>query len=198
MHYQQPSITLASSSQYRQALLNKFGIAFTAIAPNIDESALPNEDPVALVSRLAKKKAKTVAQHCDATLIIASDQVACLHDTILTKPGNAANAFIQLPQCSGQTVTFYTSLVVYNTQTKEMDIEVEPYIVGFKTLSDEQIRGYIDKEQPFACAGSFKCEGLGIALFSFLKGKDFNTLIGLPMMALSRLLAKHNIDVLTC
>lgn len=195
MSPQQPLI-LASSSKYRQGLMHKLGLKFDSIAPDIDETPENDEGPAALVSRLAKQKALAVAEKHPNALIIASDQVACLNDSILTKPYTVENAHAQLTRCSGQTVTFYTSLAVYNGPAETMDIIVEPYIVGFKTLTDEQIAFYIEQEKPLDCAGSFKCEGLGIALFSFLNGKDFNTLIGLPLIELTRLLAKNGIDVL--
>lgn len=195
MSTQQPLI-LASSSKYRQGLMHKLGLKFNSIAPDIDETPENDEGPAALVSRLAKQKALAVAEKHPDALIIASDQVACLNDSILTKPYTVENAHAQLARCSGQTVTFYTSLAVYNGPAETMDIIVEPYIVGFKTLTDEQIAFYVEQEKPLDCAGSFKCEGLGIALFSFLNGKDFNTLIGLPLIELTRLLAKNGIDVL--
>lgn len=190
------NLILASSSKYRQDLLHKLGLKFDCIAPNIDETPELDEGPAALVSRLAKLKALAVGEKYTDALIIASDQVACLNEQILSKPLTVENAHAQLAQCSGQTVTFYTSLALYNANTQKMDIIVEPYTVGFKTLTDAQIAFYIEQEKPLDCAGSFKCEGLGIALFSFLKGKDFNTLIGLPLIELTRLLAKHDIDVL--
>ncbi len=192
----QQKLILASSSKYRQSLMHKLGLAFDSIAPHIDETPEHNEGPAALVSRLAKQKALAVAEKHSDAIIIASDQVACLNDSILTKPLTTPNAHAQLSRCSGQTVTFYTSLAVYNGPTNHMDIIVEPYIVGFKTLTDEQIAFYIEQEKPLDCAGSFKCEGLGIALFSFLNGKDFNTLIGLPLIELTRLLEKNGVDVL--
>lgn len=195
MSPQQPLI-LASSSKYRQGLMQKLGLKFDSIAPDIDETPENDEGPAALVSRLAKQKALAVAEKHPNALIIASDQVACLNDSILTKPYTVKNALAQLARCSGKTVKFYTSLAVYNGLAETMDIIVEPYIVGFKTLTDEQIAFYVEQEKPLDCAGSFKCEGLGIALFSSLDGKDFNTLIGLPLIELTRLLAKNGIDVL--
>ena len=195
MSPQQPLI-LASSSTYRQSLMQKLGLKFDSIAPDIDETPENDEGPAALVSRLAKQKALAVAEKHPNALIIASDQVACLNDSILTKPYTVKNAHAQLARCSGKTVKFYTSLAVYNGLAETMDIIVEPYIVGFKTLTYEQIAFYIEQEKPLDCAGSFKCEGLGIALFSSLDGKDFNTLIGLPLIELTRLLAKNGIDVL--
>lgn len=189
-------IVLASSSKYRRALMNQLGLRYDSVSPDIDESPLPNESPAALVHRLAYEKAARVVQHHPDAIVIASDQVACIENTILTKPGNRENAFAQLSQCSGQTVTFYTSLCVLDpTQNFEKTI-VEPFIVGFRTLSEAQINGYIDREQPFDCAGSFKSEGLGIALFKFLNGRDTNALVGLPLIELTSILFELGVDVL--
>ena len=146
--------------------------------------------------RLAYEKAKVVAARQPNAITIASDQVACIDNTILTKPGNRDNAIAQLSQCSGQTVTFYTSLCVLLPEQEFEKTIVEPFIVGFRDLTQEQIEGYVDREQPFDCAGSFKSEGLGIALFKFLNGRDTNTLVGLPLIELTAILFKLGVDVL--
>lgn len=189
-------IILASSSKYRHALLSQLGLAFDFVSPNIDETPNPNEAPEALVHRLAYEKAWVVGTQQPNAITIASDQVACIDDTILTKPGNRDNAVAQLTQCSGQSVTFYTSLCVILPEQGFEKTIVEPFIVGFRDLTQAQIECYVDNEQPFDCAGSFKSEGLGIALFTFLKGRDTNTLVGLPLIELTAILFELGVDVL--
>lgn len=183
-----PPIVLGSSSPFRRQLLEKLFEQFDFCSPDVDETPLPGESPLQLVQRLALKKAEAVAlQHPDA-LIIASDQVSVLDGTINGKPGNYENAFLQLKRSSGKQVTFYTSLCLYDAPHKQYQLDVEPFHVHFRTLNDEQIARYLKKERPFNCAGSFKSEGSGIALFSRLEGRDPNTLIGLPLIRLVEML----------
>lgn len=189
-------IILASSSKYRRTLLNQLGLSYDSVSPEIDETPAKDESPAALVHRLAYEKAKVVAVRQPNAITIASDQVACIDNTILTKPGNRDNAIAQLSQCSGQTVTFYTSLCVLLPEQEFEKTIVEPFIVGFRDLTQKQIEGYVDREQPFDCAGSFKSEGLGIALFKFLNGRDTNTLVGLPLIELTAILFELGVDVL--
>ncbi|WP_299006761.1 nucleoside triphosphate pyrophosphatase [uncultured Shewanella sp.] len=191
-----PAIILASTSPYRQALLNKLNIPFTPYDPNIDESPFDHELPEQLVQRLAEQKARSAKHTFDDGIVIGSDQVAVINGRIVGKPLSIDNAIQQLKQASGQSITFYTGLAVYNIKTQRMDSLVEPFIVHFRTLSQQQIEHYIHQEQPLHCAGSFKSEGLGIALFKRLEGKDPNTLIGLPLISLIDLLAKQGIDCL--
>lgn len=190
-------LILASSSPYRQQLLCKLGLAFTSESPKIDETAQPHESAEQLVSRLAVAKAKAIAQHHPQALIIGSDQVATLNHQIITKPGSHAQAVQQLQQASGQEVTFFTGLCVYNSANHRQQLSVDTYKVRFLTLSDQQIETYLRAEQPYNCAGSFKSEGLGITLFSNLEGKDPNSLIGLPLMELTRMLRQEGLDPLT-
>ncbi|MCF6765531.1 Maf family nucleotide pyrophosphatase [Thiotrichales bacterium 19S3-7] len=189
---------LASSSPYRKALLEKLQLTFRCISPDIDESPLPNEPPTQLVKRLAIQKAYTVSETTtsEECIIIASDQVATFNHQILGKPHTKENAIKQLTSFSEQCVSFYTSLCVLNTQTKQTIALVEPFNVYFRKLSASEIINYIDKEQPFNCAGSFKSEGLGISLFKKLDGDDPNTLIGLPLIRLCDCLREMSITVL--
>ncbi|MCC5878675.1 MAG: septum formation inhibitor Maf [Idiomarina sp.] len=184
----QRQLVLASSSPYRKALLERLGLHFSTCSPAIDESPLPDEDPQALVLRLAQQKAQAVAPRFPQGIMIASDQVAVLDTHILGKPGDTVNAHAQLSACSGRDVTFFTSLCVYDAQTQASECLVEPFTVGFRNLSDAEIHTYIKKEQPFDCAGSFKSEGLGISLFSYMRGDDPNSLIGLPLIQLLKIL----------
>lgn len=191
-----PTLILGSSSPFRAELLSKLNLAFSTASPDIDETPLDNETPFALVKRLAEQKAATIAKQHPNALIIGSDQVAILNGTILGKPGNHQNAFTQLRAASGQTVQFLTGLALLNSETGRMQSLVEPFEVTFKTLADAQIQFYLETEQPYQCAGSFKSEGFGITLFKRLRGDDPNSLIGLPLIQLATLLHNEGIDVL--
>ena len=195
------SLILASSSPFRKAILDKLGLDFEVVAPEINEERRVNESPIDLVTRLSKEKAVAVAKS-KTGLIIASDQVATLdtgykaNDSVLTKPGSHENAFLQLKKSSGKTVNFLTGLVLMNTKNLNTQAHVEHFKVSFKTLSDNQILKYLSKEDVLNCAGSFKSEGLGIALFTKMEGNDPNSLIGLPTIQLIDMLAKENVHVL--
>ncbi|GAA6183285.1 Maf family protein [Aliiglaciecola sp. NS0011-25] len=190
-------IVLASTSIYRKALLDKLQLDFTCHKPNVVESRKPKESAKQMSLRLAQAKAEEVAEHYNSGLIIGSDQTASLDNEILGKPGNAKNAKAQLQQCRGKDVTFYTGLSVIEAASKKQISIVEEFKVSFRDLTDKQIDSYIAKEAPFDCAGSFKCEGLGISLFTQLQGRDPNCLVGLPLIALCDVLAEFKIDVLT-
>lgn len=190
------NIVLASSSPYRHALLTRLNLPFQSISPDIDETPLNNESPTELVSRLAYEKAFAIAKNFDNTLVIGSDQVATINNRILTKPGNMENAITQLLACSGNNVTFYTSLCVVDTQNSNHHQIVDTYTVGFRELSIQQIKRYLEIEQPFDCAGSFKAEGMGITLFTHLSGRDPNSLIGLPLIQLTDILLQLGLDPL--
>lgn len=193
-----PPLVLASSSPWRKALLERLGLPFECASPDIDESPLPGETGPELVERLARSKATVLANRFPAHLIIGSDQMATLEDgTILGKPGGHENACRQLARCSGKTVTFHTGLALHDTRTGRTDSTCEPYHVHFRSLSREEIDQYLRAEQPYQCAGSFRMEGLGIVLFDRLEGRDPNTLIGLPLMALTDMLRVLEISVLT-
>ena len=191
------SLILASSSPFRQSLLQKFNLPFKTFSPDVDESALENETPNELVKRLSELKATEATKHFNEGLVIRSDQVAVFNDQILGKPHTKENAVKQLSLFSGQTVTFLTGLCVFDIQSGQSRSLVEPFNVTFKTLTTAQISAYCDAEQPYNCAGSFKSEGLGICLFEKLSGDDPNSLIGLPLIKLSQLLAEFNVDVLS-
>jgi len=162
-------------------------------APEVDERPLPGETPVQLVARLAEAKARAVGTRHPGALVIGSDQVACIDDDILGKPGNRENAIAQLMAARGRAVRFHTGLSLLDTDSGEADTAVEPFTVHFRDLSAAQIERYVDREQPFNCAGSFKSEGLGIALFSRLDGRDPNALIGLPLILLVEMLDRRGL-----
>jgi len=190
------SLILASTSPFRQQLLQKINLPFRCVSPQIDETPLDAEDAEQLVKRLALAKAKAATDVCDNALIIAGDQVAVINGKIIGKPHNFDNAFAQLSAASNKIVTFYTGLCLFNNEKKTHQVVVEPFKVHFRELSDTMITNYLNLEQPYNCAGSFKSEGLGIALFSRLEGKDPNTLIGLPLISLIEMLANEGICVL--
>jgi len=190
------SLILASTSPFRRAVLEKLGIPFSTEAPETDETPLPGETPEAMVGRLAHAKAAAVAAQRSEGLVIGSDQVAVIDGEVLGKPGNHERAVAQLRTASGREVTFLTGLCLMNAATGNVQTEVVRFGVVFRELTDEQIENYLRREQPYNSAGSFKSEGLGIVLFERLDGEDPNTLIGLPLIRLVRMLENEGIDVL--
>ena len=190
------SLWLASTSPYRQKLLQKTGLSFSTSAPNVDESSLPGESPSDLVQRLALAKAKKVAESLDDGYVIGSDQVAVFAQHILGKPHTTTNAVNQLQRFSGQKVSFLTGLALFDVAQQSYQLCCEPFHVHFRPLNDDEIRRYIELEQPLDCAGSFKSEGLGISLFEKLEGDDPNSLIGLPLIRLLAMLRQHGINPL--
>ncbi len=189
-------LVLGSSSPFRRSLMERLGLDFATAVPDIDESPRPGESPKALVLRLAEEKARAVAREHPRSLIIGSDQVACIDGEILGKPGNRQAAVRQLSRASGQWVYFHTGLCLYNSETNRAQLVCEPFQVQFRRLTGEQIEHYLDLEQPFDCAGSFRSEGLGIALFQRMRGEDPNALIGLPLIRLITLLANEGVSVI--
>lgn len=180
-----PPLILASTSRYRQALLQKLGLPFSCITPDTDETPYSGESAEQLVLRLAQAKAASVAKQFDQGWVIGSDQVCAVDERILGKPGSHAQAVLQLRTLSGRAATFYTGLCLWDAARQQYQLTMEPFVVHFRTLSDTVIENYLQQEQPYDCAGSFKSEGLGICLFNRFEGRDPNTLIGLPLMALT-------------
>jgi MAF protein len=189
-------LILASSSPYRRQLLDKLGLAYHWASPAVDETPLPGEKPEELVVRLAQAKARALAKTYPAHLIVGSDQVSSQQGQILGKPGHLEAAHRQLRAASGNSLTFYTGLCLFNSVSGRCQSLCETYEVSFRELSDTQILNYLQREKPFDCAGSFKCEGLGISLFRRMSGRDPNTLVGLPLMALIDMLINEGIDPL--
>lgn len=187
-----PTVTLASTSPFRKELLERLGIPFETVAPDVDETPLANETAEALVRRLSEDKARAMAAS-HRGLIIGSDQVATTGNNILGKPGTHERAFEQLRNLSGKRVTFQTGLCLLNTETDEAQVDVIPFIVKFRQLGGDQIERYLQQEQPYNCAGSFKSEGLGITLFEYMEGADPTALIGLPLIRLTSMLAQAGI-----
>lgn len=188
-------IVLASTSVFRKQLLEKLNIEFETASPDIDESALPGETPQQLVERLSLLKAKAIANDFPDSLIIGSDQVACNDGKILNKPGNFEKALKQLQDASGKAVTFYTGLTVFNSSNGATQTICDTFKVHFRNLNNEQITRYLEQEEPYNCAGSFKSEGFGISLFEKLEGNDPNALIGLPLIQLVRMLDNEGVAI---
>lgn len=188
-------IVLASSSSYRKALIARLGLTCEALAPDIDEKALPAEAPVATATRLAQVKARKVALVKPAALVIGSDQVALLDDRILGKPGNHAAAVRQLQAMRGKTTVFHTAICLYDAVSDEMQCANVPTLVRMRELSDDAIERYLKADQPYDCAGSAKIEALGIALVEKVESDDPTALIGLPLITLVTMLKRAGIDL---
>ena len=190
-----PPLILASSSPYRQKLLERLKLPFDCCSPDIDESPLSGESAQQLVLRLAKQKADKVAAQHPQALIIGSDQVASLQGSILSKPGDHSTACDQLTRCSGNVINFYTGLTLLNSHTGHQQSSVETFDVHFRKLTPTTIERYLLEEQPYDCAGSFKMEGMGIILFDKLLGEDPNTLVGLPLIKLVSMLFQEGVQI---
>ena len=188
-------IILASTSPYRQKLMARLRLPFEQLAPDTDESLLDGEAPRARACRLARLKAESIAARTasDSTVIIGSDQVASLGDTILRKPGTPERAIDQLLECSGATVQFWTAVSVMWPQGSEQ--RVIPCEVTFRRLSEAEAAHYVEIDDPLNCAGSFKWESLGISLFERLETQDPTSLEGLPLIALCALLREAGVDL---
>ena len=190
-----PKIVLASTSVYRKQLLERFGLAFKVARPDLDETPLPDETPVATAERLAEEKARAVAAQFPNALIIGSDQVAHRGDLRFDKPGTIARAIAQLGEMSGKSITFHTAVCLYNSQTGQSQLEGVPVEARFRELSEDEIKRYVERERPLDCAGSAKSEGLGISLLEYMRGDDPTALIGLPLIALARMLRAEGVQV---
>jgi MAF protein len=188
-------LVLASSSPYRRELLARLRLPFSWSAPAIDESRQPDEDAQSLVRRLSEEKARALSSSFGNHLIIGSDQVAVLGQQILGKPHSFERAREQLLAASGNSVTFLTGLTLLNSATGQQQTDCIPFTVHFRPLSEAQITRYLQAEQPFDCAGSFKAEGLGVSLFRSTEGSDSNSLIGLPLIRLVDMLHAAGIDI---
>ena len=181
-------LVLASTSPYRRALLERLGLPFEVAAPSCDETPHPKETPQKTASRLAVLKAKSISR--PNALVIGSDQVAFSRGKRLDKPGDHATATRQLRTLSGKSAEFHTAVALLDTKTGKFQQTVVPCRVTFRKLDDRTIEDYLRREQPYDCAGSAKAEGLGIALIARIETEDPTSLIGLPLIALSEMLAR--------
>lgn len=192
-----PRLVLGSTSPYRRELLSRLGLPFEVLAPSVDESALASETPLAMAQRLATEKARAVSRLCaDDAIVIGSDQVADLNGLILGKPGDHTRATAQLQAMRGQTVLFHTAVCVIRRATGFEQTVVSTVAVRFRHLSDEDIETYLRLEQPYDCAGSAKCEGLGIVLLDRIDSDDPTALVGLPLILTSGLLQAAGLNIL--
>jgi septum formation protein len=189
-------LVLASTSPYRAGLLQRLGLPFEQAAPGVEEAARPGESPSATATRLAILKARAVAARLADALVIGSDQVASCEGTVLGKPGDRENARRQLAFLSGKTASFDTAVALLDSASGFVRSRVVPCRVTFRTLSPQQIEAYLEREQPYDCAGSAKSEGLGIALIARIETDDPTALVGLPLVTLTDLLAQAGMPVL--
>lgn len=190
-----PRIVLGSTSRYRAELLRRLLADFAQAAPGTDETPWPGEAPAARALRLAIAKAEAVAREYRNALVIGSDQVAEIDGLVLDKPGSTERARAQLAASSGRDVHFHTALCLLDSRDGRRYTHVDHTRVRFRELDAAEIDRYVDREQPLDCAGSFKCEGLGISLFEAIDNHDPSALIGLPLIALARLLREAGIEL---
>jgi septum formation protein len=188
-----PRLILGSTSRYRAELLRRLVPVFEQCAPGTDEAAGPGEIPAARALRLAIAKAEAAATGQHHALVIGSDQVAELDGHMLDKPGSAERACAQLAASSGREVHFHTALCLLDTRDGQRHTHIDHTRVQFRQLGADEIARYVEREKPLDCAGSFKCEGLGISLFERIENQDPSALIGLPLIALARLLRKAGV-----
>jgi septum formation protein len=190
-------IVLASTSPYRRNLLEQLQVPFIAAAPEFEEQIEPAIDPSLLVRHLALGKAQSLARRYSDALIIGSDQVFTdQQGCSLGKPGSQEKAFRQLQKMVGGTHKFYTGLALVDSRSGSVLTDYATFSVTFRQLTDQQLWNYLLREQPYDCAGSFKIEGLGIALMEKMEGEDYNALIGLPLIKLISLLEQCNVSIL--
>lgn len=191
-----PDLILASGSVYRKDLLNSIKIKFESIPPAINEASLEGETPGDLALRLAQAKAEKIARLNPTAIVIGSDQVAALGRQLLGKPGDQETAARQLAMCSGKAVIFHTAVCVRHEEADFAETHVDLTTVNFRELSAAEIEVYISTDKPWDCAGSFKSEGLGIALFESIENQDPSAIIGLPMIWLTASLRRAGLPVL--
>ena len=189
-------LVLASTSRYRAALLERLGLPFLVAAPGVDETTLPGEAPAQTALRLAEAKARAVAARHPDALVIGSDQIADCAGEPVGKPGSRDVAIAQLHALSGKTVVFHTGVALVDAASGRCSATLVDVASTFRTLDAAEIGAYVDREAPFDCAGSVKSEGLGIALFERIESSDPTALIGLPLIALCRLLRGEGVDIL--
>lgn len=191
-------LVLASTSPYRRDLLARIARRFRQVAPDVDETPRRGESAQELSARLAREKSLEVAQRCPGTVVIGSDQVAELDGAIVGKPGSIERAQAQLAAASGRIVTFHTAVCVTDARNDPPRVHAAADItrVQFHRLGEDVIARYVERERPLDCAGSFKAEGLGIALFERIESQDPAALIGLPLIVVCRLLGEAGVTVI--
>lgn len=190
------SLILGSTSLYRQELLARLRIPFKTVAPEVDETPLPQEEPCALAERLALAKAMAVALKFPQAVVIGSDQVADLNGLSLGKPGTHSRAVMQLRQMRGKIVIFQTAVAVVCLENGFEQRGLAKVKVRFRDLTDQEIENYLQLEQPYDCAGSAKSEGLGIALLEAIDSDDPTALVGLPLIRTCLMIRAAGIELL--
>ncbi len=191
------TLILASTSPYRLQLMRQLELSFHVAAPLYKEQMDPSVSAELLVKHQALQKAKSLSQKYSDALIIGSDQVFVdARHRVLGKPGTPEKAIEQLLEMQGRKHTFYTGLAIYDSANGESQTEFETFTVSMRELNEDQIRHYVAKENPIDCAGSFKIEGLGIALMDQMEGNDYTSLIGLPLICLVNMLSHFEVEVL--
>jgi septum formation protein len=189
------SLILASTSKYRKKLLERLALPFVCEAPKTDESAGENEAPADLVSRLATQKALVVANNNPSSIVIGSDQLAVFEDQVIGKPGDHERALHQLMSFSGQKIDFLTAVTVFCREIGFYEQYTDLTQVCFRTLQHDEIERYLMQEKPYDCAGAFKAEAFGIALFESIKSNDPTALIGLPLIQTAAMLRNAGLSV---
>jgi septum formation protein len=180
-----PALILASLSPYRRELLTRLNLPFEVVSPGVDEAHVAGESPADRALRLALLKAEAIAQRYPDALVIGSDQVAACGQEVLDKPGDASRCRAQLAALSGKTARFYTACAVLGVSSQLHLAHVDTTTVVFRSLSAQEIERYVAHERPFDCAGGFKAEALGVALFECIESQDPTALIGLPLIWLA-------------
>jgi septum formation protein len=188
-------LILASTSNYRELLLQRLGLPFSCEPPETDETPLDGEEPCDLVARLATQKATAVARKYPGAVVIGSDQIALLNGKVLGKPGNHQAAVEQLSSCSGHTVNFLTSVSVQFLEKNLIEVYTDTTQVCFRHLTSTEIESYLQKEKPYDCAGSFKAESLGVTLFEHIISEDPTALIGLPLIRTAAMLRRAGLQL---
>ena len=192
-----PRLVLGSRSSSRRKLLERLSLPFSVVPPDVDESRRPEESPEALVSRLSEQKARAVADRIGgAGLVIGSDQIALLGDTVLGKPGDHAGNVVQLEMASGRWMELRTGLAVLDAASGRIQVDVIPFAVRFRPLTANDVEAYVSRERAYECAGGFRAEGLGCMIFERMRGNDPTALQGLPMIRLCEMLRAAGLDVL--
>ena len=191
-----PRLILGSRSPTRRVLLERLSIPFLVVHPDIDESRIDGESPDMLVRRLSEQKARAVAAKVRSGLVIGSDQVALLGESVLGKPGNRVRNVAQLEMASGKWLEFRTGVAVLDAESGDIQTDVVPFAVRFRSLTADDIEAYVSRDRAYDCAGGFRAERLGCALFERMRGNDPTALQGLPMIRLCEMLRAAGLDVL--
>ncbi len=189
-------LILGSSSATRRLLLQRLGLAFEIVSPQLDETPLPGEDGEALALRLAEAKAEKVAETRPDGLIIGSDQVGLLDGCILGKPGSHEAALAQLMAASGRTMRFVSAVCLLDARSGRRQVARAVTRVNFLPLARDAVEVYLRRDEPYDCAGSFRSESLGVALIDSMESDDPTAILGMPLIRLARMLAVEGVDVL--